>query len=71
MMKASSQKKAAGPEMIAEIYGVPVGTLANLRSQGRGPRFYRRGRRVIYFFADVEKWLTSQPCQTLESINQS
>ena len=66
----TEKTKAAGPEVISEIYGVPTGTLANMRSQGRGPKFYRRGRRVIYFFTDVEKWLTSKPCQTLDSISE-
>ncbi len=66
----STRKAAGGPELVSEIYGIPAGTLANLRCQGRGPKFYRRGRRVIYFFTDVETWLTSEPCQTLDSIQK-
>ncbi|SPQ01648.1 hypothetical protein NBG4_640002 [Candidatus Sulfobium mesophilum] len=60
-------KKSATPETISEDYGIPRGTLANMRSQGRGPKFYRRGRRIVYFYADVEKWLTSDPVQTADS----
>lgn len=71
MKQRIERKKAAGgPEVVSEIYGVPTGTLANMRSQGRGPKFYRRGRRVIYFFTDVENWLTSEPCLTFDSIQK-
>ncbi len=63
-------EKALPPEGISEVYGVPKGTLANMRSQGRGPKWYRRGRRVVYFLEDVEKWLRSESHQTVDSVNQ-
>jgi excisionase family DNA binding protein len=40
-----------------EFLGVSVGTLANWRYQGRGPRFVKVGRHVRYRRADVESWL--------------
>ena len=46
------------PEMIttkelAELIGVPVATLNNWRSIGRGPRSFRLGRAVKYLVVDV------------------
>jgi len=70
MTTVTSEKRAGGPETIAAMYTISRGTLANMRSQGRGPRFYRRGRRVIYFFDDVERWLRSEPCLTIDSIGE-
>lgn len=61
-------QKAAGPEEISEIYGIPRGTLANWRCRKEGPRFYKRGRRVLYFLDEFEKWLKSVPVLTTESI---
>jgi hypothetical protein len=63
-------KRAITPEVASERYGIPTGTLANLRSQKRGCRFFKVGRRVIYRVEDFEKWLTSSPVQTLDSIQQ-
>jgi len=45
---------------IAERYGLNTGTLANLRSAGQGPRYYRIGKgkgRIIYYYSDVETWI--------------
>ncbi len=33
------------------------GTLANLNSQGRGPRYIKRGRKVFYYRDDILEWL--------------
>jgi hypothetical protein len=35
-------------EETAEILGVKVMTLASMRSQGRGPRYYKQGRFIRY-----------------------
>jgi predicted DNA-binding transcriptional regulator AlpA len=53
------------PEMVttkelAELIGVPIGTLNNWRSIGRGPRSFRLGRSVKYVVADVAAWLEQQ-----------
>lgn len=60
-------KKAATAQQIAELYGVNTGTLANLRSLGRGARYFKQGRKVIYFLSDFENWLKSNPVQTADS----
>ena len=55
------------PAEVSSKYGIPLGTLANLRYQKRGPKYFRRGRSVHYFFADVEAWLKSDPVLTKDS----
>lgn len=37
--------------------GVASGTLRNMRSQGRGPVFYRVGKRIVYRRADLDAFL--------------
>ena len=36
------------PEQMAEHMGVTIGRLANLRSEGKGPKYVKRGGRVRY-----------------------
>ena len=64
MNKSELVKRSATPQEINEIYGLDVGTLANLRSKRRGPKFFKVGRRVYYFLADVEAWLRRCPVLT-------
>jgi predicted DNA-binding transcriptional regulator AlpA len=45
---------------LAELIGVPVATLNNWRSIGRGPRSFRLGRAVKYSVADVAAWIEQQ-----------
>ena len=45
---------------LAELIGVPVATLNNWRSIGRGPRSFRLGRTVKYLIADVTAWIEQQ-----------
>ena len=66
MMRA---EKALTAEGVAEVYNVPMGTLANYRWRGEGPKFHRRGKRIIYFVGDVEAWLKSEPVQTTDTID--
>jgi len=65
------QKRSLTPEGVSEIYQIPKGTLANLRSQKKGPRYYKVGRRVIYFIDDVERWLKAVPVLTQDSMEES
>lgn len=44
----------------AERMGVKPKTLANWRSSGGGPVFFKVGGRVIYDDADVDTWLASR-----------
>ena len=47
--------------------GLNPKTLANLFSEGRGPKAYRRGRKIFYRVDELEAYLMAYPVQTLES----
>ena len=38
----------------------PMGTLANWRSQGKGPAYVRLGKRVAYRGRDLNDWIEAQ-----------
>lgn len=62
------KQKTATAKQISEIYGIPVGTLANLRYQKRGPKYYRVSRKVFYVLSDVENWIMRNPVLTSDSL---
>lgn len=43
----------------ADYLGIPTGTLANWRYQGRGPAYVRLGRHVRYRTEDIARWIES------------
>jgi predicted DNA-binding transcriptional regulator AlpA len=53
-------RKILRPDEVHERTGVSVETLKYWRAQGRGPRWYKLGRRVVYNLADVDAWLDEQ-----------
>jgi hypothetical protein len=67
MKKIKIEPKAITPDQAVLIYGLNLGTLGNLRSQQRGPKFYRKGRRIYYKISEIEEWLFSEPVQTIDS----
>ena len=73
MMNKELRKIAAKPEEIAQMFGIPVGTLANLRSKKQGCKWFRRpnGRGVLYLVSDFEEWITSQPVLTVDSLPEN
>lgn len=44
--------------------GVAKNTLELWRMQGRGPKFVKVGRRVMYRVSDVEAFLDANTCQS-------
>ena len=44
------------PKEVAKVLGVSVGTLANMRYQGRGPKYKHDKMRVVYEFKDVKAY---------------
>jgi hypothetical protein len=58
--------RAFSPKDAVALYPAlgSTGTLANLRVQKRGPRFFKLGRRVIYRVEDVEAYLFARPVLT-------
>lgn len=54
------ETKLATPEEVAEYMRTSTERLAQLRYKGRGPRFVRDGRRVLYRWIDVHAWVDEQ-----------
>jgi len=46
---------------LSEVTGFSTQTLANWRSQGKGPGYKKIGRMIRYPVADVEEWLDTYP----------
>lgn len=51
------------PGEVAEYLRSSVANLAQLRFQGRGPKFIKAGRRVLYRWSDVSDWLDRNTMQ--------
>lgn len=45
------------PAELSAWIKIPVRTIYDWRTRGRGPRGYRVGKHVIYRRADVEEWI--------------
>jgi len=68
MRMKNKKRKALSPKDVAEIYSLSEGSLANMRSRREGPRYYKIGRKVIYFITDIEDWLKRTPVLTIDSL---
>ncbi len=50
---------------VPELFpGLNPKTLANMFSEGRGPRAYKVGRKIFYRVDELEGWLTTHPVRT-------
>lgn len=50
---------------VPELFpGLNPKTLANMFSEGRGPRAYKVGRKIFYRVDELEVWLMAYPVQT-------
>lgn len=47
----------APPNQVAKLLGTSEDGLAQMRYRGTGPKFIKRGRRVLYRWSDVRKYL--------------
>lgn len=65
----NNEARAATPEQISRIYGIATGTLANMRAKKTGAKYYKVGRKVLYFYEDFENWVKSSPVHTKDSID--
>jgi len=65
------EKLFGSPREISILFGLNVGSLANMRSLKKGPRFFKSGRKVVYRLSDVETWITENPVLTFDSLPTS
>ena len=62
-------RRALSPREVAELYPISEGTLANLRYNREGPKFFKVGKRkVVYYLEDVDAYFRQQPVLTRDSI---
>ena len=64
------ERKALTTKEVSEVYPTDQGTLANLRWQKKGPKYYKIGRKVLYRPEDIEAWLFSHPVLTIDSLKE-
>lgn len=64
-LMSEHNKPLLTPKEAAEFLGVPEGTLAQWRSQRRGPPYIKLEMRLVrYRSADLEQWLARQTIKT-------
>lgn len=51
------------PPQVAKVLDTSEAGLAQMRYRGTGPRFIKRGRRVLYRWSDVRAYLEANTCQ--------
>ena len=55
------------PEYLEEKYDISTKTLANWRSEKRGPKYLKMGKKIRYLRKDVEKWFAENTVKTYSS----
>jgi hypothetical protein len=60
----------ATPAEVAEYLHTTTASLAQDRYRGTGPRFIKRGRRVLYRWSDVVDWLDRNTFQRTDDPRQ-
>jgi hypothetical protein len=66
--KTKANKKAVTAEEAAAMYSLNTGTLANYRANKTGPRYIKRGSKILYFLSDIEEWLRAGTVLTADSL---
>ena len=61
-------KKMVSTKQAGEMYAHSPGTLANWRTLKKGPRYFKRGHKVLYRLEDLEKFFTECPVLTTDSL---
>lgn len=63
-------QRMVSAEVLEEMFGICTGTLANWRSQRRGPSYYKIGSRCLYDVAEVDAWIRSNRVRTVDSLGE-
>ena len=51
------------PPQVAKVLDTSLAGLAQMRHRGTGPRFIKRGHRVLYRWSEVRAYLDANTCQ--------
>ncbi|PKN68500.1 MAG: hypothetical protein CVU54_14375 [Deltaproteobacteria bacterium HGW-Deltaproteobacteria-12] len=65
-----NQKIAFTPDDIERKYGIPVGSLANMRCKRIGPPYFKVNRKIFYKPVLFENWFYGTPVLTKDSITE-
>lgn len=60
-------KKALTQKEVAELYGIPIGTLADWRRESMGPAWTKPGKHILYRVVDLDAFFEAQRVRTLQS----
>lgn len=63
-LEALRRKKLLTGDEVHRLYNLNNGTLRNLRSQGRGPKYIKDGAKVLYRHNDIEEYIHARTCRT-------
>lgn len=66
-IEALARKPALRPGEVAELFGISVRTLENWRRLGKGPRFVRHDRFVIYLRREIDAYLQNHSVRTVDA----
>jgi len=64
------EKKLLRPKDVEEIYSINAKTLANWRSLGKGPGYFKAGGKILYSPYELQKWLQKCKVKTIDSIDR-
>jgi predicted DNA-binding transcriptional regulator AlpA len=67
----SLRESLLSPEDLAQNLGLSPATLADWRSQGKGPAYLKAGRRIWYPKTHVDRWIQSQIRETSNGTEES
>ena len=54
----------------AEFLRLRPQTLNNMRTSGKGPSYYKHGRRILYHIDELSSWSALSKCELTENENQ-
>ena len=70
-MTAATDLGVALPAQVAEVLDTSPAGLAQMRYRGTGPKFIKRGARVLYRWADVNAYLDANTIQRTDERPQA
>jgi hypothetical protein len=62
-MQIPADIDTATPAQVAEVLDTSQAGLAQMRFRGTGPKYVKRGRRILYRWSDVRDYLTANTLQ--------
>jgi hypothetical protein len=61
-MEKPADIDTATPAQVAPVLDTSLAGLAQMRYRGTGPKFVKRGKRVLYRWSDIRAYLDANTC---------